>query len=104
MLSPKRTSERFNLLTTMSSPLPKHPFGLRYIYYRVFFAVIRSIIRPLRWILSMNQTIPDNVTHKQILVPSRDRGRSIKVDVYEPSGWDRNKPNAVAINFHGWVV
>ena len=40
---------------------------------------------------------------KRILIPSREVGRSIKVDVYKPSGYDRTKPNAVVINFHGCV-
>ena len=87
----------------MPSALPKHPFGLRYIYYRVFFAVLRSIIYLLKWNSFRNLKIPDGVVRKRILIPSRERGRSIKVDVYKPSGYDRTKPNAVVINFHGCV-
>ena len=87
----------------MSSTLPKHPFGLRYIYYHVFFAVLRSIIYLLKWNSLKNLKIPDGVVRKRILVPSQEGGRSIKVDVYEPSGYDHTRPNAVIINFHGCV-
>ena len=87
----------------MSSTLPKHPFGLRYIYYHVFFAIFRSIIYLLKWNSLRNLKIPDGVVRKRILVPSQEGGRSIEVDVYEPSGYDHTKPNAVIINFHGCV-
>lgn len=90
----------------MSAALPKHPFGLRYIYYRVCLSVVRTIVYSLQWWIaaSKNQKIPDGVVRKRILVPSRERGRLIKVDVYQPPQYDESKPIAVVINFHGCVL
>ena len=88
----------------MLNALPKHPFGLRYLYYRVVFVIIRAIIYLKQWLsTSRDQKIPDGVVRKRILVPSREGGRSIEVDMYQSSEYDQSKSNAVVINFHGCV-
>jgi acetyl esterase/lipase len=84
----------------MSTPLPKHPFGLRYIYLLLLVGFFRTIVVFARWLLSKH-VIHDGVTVKYITVPSRDKGRHIKVHMYQPFKYDSTKPAPVLINFHG---
>lgn len=81
-----------------------HPFTLRYIYLRSFFTVFRLLLGTIQWInlnITHRQPLKDGVTRKRIYVPSREKGRDIKVDLYIPAGYDDSKRGPVLINLHG---
>jgi hypothetical protein len=99
----KNALESDCLLTTMPS-LPKHSFGWHYIYLRLFVGLIRSIAMPAQWLRIRKYKIHEGVVVKKIAVPSRDKGRNIKVHLYQPAGYDSTKPTPALINFHGSVI
>ena len=80
-------------------PLARHPFGWRYFYLRLYAALFRSIATPMLWLL--RKRIHQGVVCNDITVPSRDKGRSIKVHLYQPAGYDGTKPTPVLVNWHG---
>jgi enterochelin esterase-like enzyme len=84
-------------------PLPKHPLGWNYIYLRLLAFLIRSSSATAQLIASVKHKIPEGVILKHITIPSRDKGRDIKVHVYEPVGYDSTKPTPVLVNWHGSV-
>ena len=84
--------------------LPKHSFGWHYIYLCLFAGLIRSIAMLAQWLSIREYKIHEGVVVKRIAVPSRDKGRNIKVHLYQPAGYDSTKPTPALINFHGSVI
>lgn len=85
------------------APLARHPFGLRYIKLCLFVFLIRVLNRlsqPLT-IGSRKQKNAQGVVRKRINIPSRDKGRSIDVEVYLPPGYDGSKLSPALVNLHG---
>lgn len=99
--------------TTQTLPLPSHAWTLDYLRLRLIAILVRL---PVQFALGVSPYLlhTDNylrgkgVTRKRILVPSRQKGRSIKVDVYQPESstaseggvWQAAK-KPVHINWHG---
>ena len=80
-------------------PLARHAFGWRYIYLRLYAGLLRLIA--ILWFGLLKQKIHQGVIFKSITVPSRDKGRNIKVHLYQPAGYDNTKPTPVLVNWHG---
>ena len=90
--------------TQATQPLPKHALTLRYFRLRAIASFLQVICSSL---LNLPYYIRDpsylrkhGVSRRRILVPSRQRGRFIKVDVYTPMTGVQ-KPHPVHINWHG---
>ena len=85
--------------------LARHPFGLHYIYLRLFVGLIRSLSTLVQWFSRKQQVHDgvDGVKFRSITVPSRDKGRNIKVHLYQPEHYTSTKPTPVLINWHGSV-
>lgn len=90
--------------TQATQPLPKHALTLRYFRLRAIASFLQVICSSL---LNLPYYIRDpsylrkhGVSRRRILVPSRQRGRFIKVDVYTPTAGIQ-KPHPVHINWHG---
>lgn len=84
-------------------PLEKHAWTFRYMYTQLVVSLIRAIVvAPAQWLRGMRtQSLPAGVLSRRITLPSRDVGRLIKVDIYEPSYYDKNIATPVLINLHG---
>jgi hypothetical protein len=91
--------------TTSEAPaLPKHAWSAQYLRLRAI-AILLGI--PTRLIVNLAYYCYDpftlrkyQVQRRRIWIPSRERGRTIKVDVYEPIKRTK-KPLPVHINWHG---
>ncbi|UZJ56142.1 hypothetical protein CBS101457_005462 [Exobasidium rhododendri] len=90
--------------TQASLPLPKHALTLRYFRLRAIAVLVQI---PLTILLSLSYYLRDKsvlrkygVSRTHITVPSRQKGRSIKVDIYTPT-LGVKKPFPVHINWHG---
>ena len=95
-------------ITTTLKPtaVKHHPFNLTYVLLWLGALLLRSVggaWRQKKELERQLKTIPDNVARRAIKVPSREAGRTIEVHVYELKG-GANKPPAVHVNFHGFVV
>lgn len=66
----------------------------QYIYYKFLASLIRAAIVPIAYLVGTLNAYPDEVRY----IPSRDKGRTIKVHVYRSSNAG---PSPVLINFHG---
>jgi dipeptidyl aminopeptidase/acylaminoacyl peptidase len=87
---------------TMPS-LARHTFGWYYIYLRLAAGLLRSLAHLTRsWLLGKPR-VHEGVLFRSITVPSRDKGRNIKVHLYQPAGYDSTKPVPVLVNLHGSV-
>ncbi|KIM86164.1 hypothetical protein PILCRDRAFT_5214, partial [Piloderma croceum F 1598] len=53
----------------------------------------------LQWRSTMKPI--DDSAFQSIAVPSRDKGRNIKVHLHQPEGYDSTKPTPVLVNWHG---
>lgn len=84
-------------------PLGKHAWTSRYVCTQLMVSFIRAIVlAPVQWLRSMQaQPLPASVLSRRITVPSRDVGRLIKVDIYEPVNYDKRIATPVLINLHG---
>jgi acetyl esterase/lipase len=82
-------------------PLARHPFGWRYIYLRLLAGLIRAFTIPAQWLSIRKHKIHQGVVFKSTTIPSRDKGRNIKVHLYQPAGYDSTKPTPVLVNWHG---
>ena len=79
-----------------------HPWSLTYLKMLLVCYGIRSLLEPLMFIGTLLEPkLPSNVKVLKTAVPSRDKGRTIKVHIYSPKNVDRNKKYPVVINFHG---
>lgn len=93
--------------TKQTLPLPSHAWTLDYLRLRIIALFIRL---PVQLILGVSpyllhtdgHLLAEGVKRRRITVPSRQRGRAIKVDVYEPaeSSWQASK-RPVHITWHG---
>lgn len=84
--------------------LAKHSWSFSYIYLRLSAGLLRCISAPAEWVVKRRQILAEGVMYKRIQVPSRDEGRIIKVDLYQPPGYDSTKPTPVLVNMHGYVM
>lgn len=82
----------------------KHCWSFYYIYLRLLTGLLRCIAAPGRWADKRRQMLAEGAVYKRIQVPSRDAGRSIKVDLYQPPDYDSTKPTPVLVNMHGYVM
>ena len=99
------------ILTSLKpSSVKHHPFNLTYVFLRLGAALLRYInaSRQKKEIKRQLKTLSDDVVRRAIAIPSRELERTIEVHVYEPKERDlsgeTNKPLAVHVNFHGFVV
>lgn len=81
-----------------------HPWSLKYLYLKVVATLLRSLtgVAQAREFKRALMLLPAGVTRRRIQVPSRDKGRTIAVDVYERERASEG-PRAVHLNFHGCV-
>jgi acetyl esterase/lipase len=91
--------------TEATLPLPKHSLTLAYLRLRAIAALLQV---PLAFLLSLSYHFRDpsllrkyQVNRSRITIPSRQKGRSIKVDIYTPKSTTISKPYPVHINWHG---
>lgn len=87
-----------------ASPLPQHAWSLKYLRLKSIALFIQILTRCLLT-LGMHFRDPQylrryQVNRKRILVPSREKGRLIRLDVYAPNK-GTSKPSPVHINWHG---
>lgn len=68
---------------------------LQYIYYKILAALVRFVVVGASRLTGVLTAHPDEVRH----IPSRDKGRTIKVHVYRSSSSEG--PSPVLLNFHG---
>lgn len=96
-------------MDTNTPPPPHHPFGLTYILLLIGAWLIRipAMLGARRSKESINEVLNQSkVSRTRINVPSRQKGRSIKVDVYEKitdekKNEERKKGKFVHLNLHG---
>jgi len=50
---------------------------------------------------NITKQVHEDITFQSITVPSRDKGRNIKVHLHRPEGYDSTKPTPVLVNWHG---
>lgn len=79
------------------APLPHHPLTLHYIYLKVMI----SILRFFAWLFMPKLTMHVGVDVETSTIPSREKGRNIKVLIYTPFGYDKTQKVPVLVNFHG---
>jgi hypothetical protein len=72
-------------------------------HHVLIVSLIRLFTIPGLW-LSKKNRIRDGVELQSITVPSRDKGRIIKVDLYLPEGYDSRHPTPALIHWHGLVL
>lgn len=83
-------------------PLEKHAWTSRYVCAQLVVSLIRAIVLAAQWLRIMRvQPLPAGVLSRRITVPSRNVGRLIKVDIYEPVSYDKKVATPVLINLHG---
>jgi len=90
--------------TSATLPLPKHALTLKYLRLRAISVLIQF---PLSFLLTLAYYFRDpstlqkyQVTRTRIHVPSRQKGRAIKVDIFAPKRGVK-KPYPVHVNWHG---
>jgi len=83
--------------------LAKHLFGWHYMYLRLMVGFLR-LLTALVQLRSTEKQLNEGITFQSITVPSRDKGRNIKVHLYRPEGYDSTKPTPVLVNWHGSVI
>lgn len=79
----------------------QHPLTFQYVLLKSIAVFLRGLIGPGIW-LAVNYVKPHGVpgvTMRHAKVPSRERGRTIDVHIYEKEGGTGKKP--VLINWHG---
>lgn len=80
-----------------------HHSGLRYVGLKL----AATLLRTLAGAAASKETakalanLPDDVTRTRKEIPSRDKGRTVTVDVYESSSSSQPGPKPVLLNFHG---
>ncbi|KAL8292389.1 hypothetical protein RQP46_001001 [Phenoliferia psychrophenolica] len=80
-----------------------HPLSLEYLWLKLVALLLRATVA---WtyrseIPNQRALIPAGVSVSRVNVPSRDKGRSIDVDVYSRETMGASGPRAVHLNFHG---
>ncbi|PWN95303.1 alpha/beta-hydrolase [Tilletiopsis washingtonensis] len=86
---------------SLPPPPGRHAYSLQYLRLQLFALVLRSLIAPLNWLGKL--VIPygvSGVVRHSFLIPSRDKGRRIRVWAYECSA-TRHQRKAVVLNWHG---
>ena len=83
---------------------PRHPWGARWLALQTGVSIVRVIahFRQAGEIKAAIAAVPDSVKRSRIHVPSREKGRSIIVDVFEPTERPAT-PSILHLNAHGQV-
>lgn len=84
--------------------LAKHAWSWQYLHLKLFVTLLRTIATPMHWLGKRMHKLLDGAVCRHISVPSRDDGRSIRVELYEATGYDSTKPTPVLVNMHGFVL
>ncbi|KAN0063063.1 hypothetical protein ACQY0O_004226 [Thecaphora frezii] len=85
----------------MSSLELHHPWTFATLKLVVHAFLFRLLILPKRIEYYRKRRAAPGVDFNTIRVPSRQKGRTITVDLYRPAGSDETKPLPVHINWHG---
>jgi hypothetical protein len=102
--SPTTMTKATSSSTDASLPLPKHALTLNYIRLRAIATLVQVpigfIITLCHYFLHPSFLRKYEVTRSRFHVPSRQKGRTIKVDIFTPKSGVK-KPYPVHINWHG---
>ncbi len=74
---------------TVDSPVPKHPWGLSWATLRLVAGLGRTGMR-LKNGAAKIPPLPEGMRLDKITIPSRDKGRSIRVRIYTPKSPVKN--------------
>ncbi|KAJ3199053.1 hypothetical protein HDU82_000764 [Entophlyctis luteolus] len=79
-----------------------HPFGAKYLFLRVATALLRFLADVARQRAPPPEPLPSDIEKSELLVQSREPGRTIRVAVYRKKGTPpRQGPQPVHLNWHG---
>lgn len=87
----------------MSEPVALQPRGLQYYLLLLAAWLLRlpALYAARAALRKALQSLPPGVSRTRIQVPSRDKDRSITVDVYEKVSEQESGKKRVHLNFHG---